>query len=555
MTDPRARKKSLRTHQGRVLVDLVADKYHSLTQALVEMAQNGIDAQAERIFIGIDLASSRIIVLDDGTGITEDKFDEALVNVGNSIKHDEGSIGRFGLGLIAPLNKCREYRVISRPLGTGQVLEWLMIGEEIRKQYDPEIEMKVLEKAPLVHPAFRELAGTLVHHWRTMILITDITMDRTIGAVEINELARQIRTKLGRGMRRQGTRIYLALIDQKGATPQQKQVDTLDYTGEPLAVAVYDEPECGKVVFRLYRAPKQGKARRGEVHVLRYGDVAAVAWPTFYIQAVGSRWLAKDNPTIKEAFDALGSGEFEGEIQIEHAVLDPDREKFVMNDALRYTYMVIEQWWVAHGKKLFENVREERQDERYVELGEQVLDELYRHLMTNAAFVEIAPHLFGGMSAEGVEEPEPEHDSEPEEKTGGRKPSRSRRRAVAKPPGDRDDDESQSTPRDPSEPEGRAPMRLRFAYDRVPGQTELWKLDRPEVTIVFNISHPEWERCDESGGKRTARHDRQVMHLQKIVALRVCEHWADYPDPEDFEAMRYRLDEHIPRYVTAFILS
>jgi hypothetical protein len=518
---------ALGLHEGKVLVDRLANTYNSVMLAVVEAAQNAIDADAEQIFIGIDQKMSRVVVLDDGYGIDTEKFKEALNSVGNGVK-EKGSLGRFGLGMISPINKCREYRLVSQPRGTNVTRQWRFVGEKIRQQHKFDgVPTRLLPKMPDIPVPFKPLAcGT---KWRTMALLVDVTKDRTIGAADIEELSMHIRSKLGRGMRRKETTVRVVIRDETGKI-SQADVDPLKYTGAPLEEVVVTEDLAGKVAFHLYRAPKRGGMG---VHILQAGDNSAISWREFYVQAMGSTWLKES--VVKEAFDALSSGFFEGDIQVENIELDAERKKFVMNDALRASYIAIVQWFHEYGQKEYLNEKEARKEARYERLGEESLASLYALLDDDPSFSSITPQLTASS---------PKRDTKP--KTG------EKRRVVARHPANRPAVKRAS--RDPQSQGQSARTRLQFAYEMLPNSLNLWEFDSAAATLVFNIRHPLWAKCDETNGKHTSKHDRQIRHLQEWVALKVLQLLARHPETSDFEVERWSVDEEARLYVAAFIL-
>jgi hypothetical protein len=555
MTATRGKQHRLGMHQGRVLVDQLADRYHTLLLTMVEMAQNAIDANATSIFVGINQKTGSVVVLDDGDGIDEQKFGEALMSVGQSVKA-KGSLGRFGLGMISPLNKCKWFRIVSQPRGSRQTREWKFVGADIRKQSDaPEIPSRLLPKMPAIPMPFGELVKHIGATWRTFIQLTEVTKDRTISVVDIEELAQQIQVKLGRGMRKHDAKVYLAIVDGEG-TLTTKEVDPLEYRGQPFKVVPYDLAPCGHIEFRLFRAPKSDKGQGAGVQVLRLNDNRAISWSEFQFQAFGSGWGREES--VKAAFKALGSGYFNGSIQGEHLELDSEGSKFVMNDAVRALYIAIDQWYIEHGKALYEEATEERREERYRQLGERSLAHLYQLLEDNAAFATITPELSATSASAPFESEETEEDEGGKTKTADAEAKPRRKRVVAKHPGNSSGGSGSNRPpaREPqasaSTQKGRA--KLNFAYDMLPGEPELWTFDPTTATLVFNIRHPVWEQCDETGGKRSAKHDRQIMHLQEWVAIEVLSLLARHPEPDDFHAERWRMDEAAPRYAVAFIL-
>lgn len=532
-------------HHGQVLWRL-ANTYNTLLLTIVEAIQNAIDADAQTVFVGIDRRQAQVIVLDDGTGVTEDKFRQALLSVGQGIKK-KGSLGRFGLGLISPLNKCERFVFTSMPLGTQTANQWTFVGADIKEQHEEvEIPFRSLRGLPVIPKSFKAQVQVCGVQWRTMVHLTGVTQDRAISVVDADELGANIRRKLGPEMRRKGTTVHVAIFDESGS-PSTLEIDPIGYAGEPLELVTIEEKHCGRVVFELYRAPKTGGQRRGEVDVMQEDDNYPIQWSEFTIQALGTRWLTET--AVKEAFDALGSGFFEGVIRIQNVELAPERTKFVLNDALKASYIAIYLWFRDHGRKQYENEREARREQRYQELGEKSLRRIYDILESDPAFAGLQPSLV-------TEAPIPNLRRKPE-KDEAKADETKRKRIIARHP---DDEEGRPTrerkPREKihaeTEPQ-RAP--LRYGYETMPGSDRLFEVDFSAATIVFNTRHPVWEMLDETGGKRTTRHDRQIMHLQEFTTLEILVLLAQTTDPDEFEDRRWSIDQRIKLYAKMFILT
>jgi len=530
---------SIRGHFGRLLFGTVADKYHKLSEAVVELAQNSIDAGAKEVFAGIDFQRSRVVVLDNGSGITEETFGKIFVSVGYSLKAP-GSAGRFGFGFFSPVNKCDEYTVSTRPKG-GDILQCAMVGKEIREQYDPVIEVVPLDAAPAIPQPLAAHAGALAKGWRTMSVLEGVIRDRTISTINIDELVQQISVKLGQAMAKRGTKkVHLVVTDKQGKV-ERREVNPLHFTGDPLPLVSYDEPGCGKVVFQLYRASRVGGVTKGLVRLARLGDVSHIAMRSFYTQAMGSGWL--NDKATKEALDALASGYFEGVIEIENVTLETGRNVFNLDDAVSYTYLVIGQWWTEHGKALFNEAREERQSHNNHANGTHALDLLYSGL-ANPWAEDLMPEFEAPVAVETRPDPEPREEGEEPRRT-------NKKRVIARHP--RDPRDAPPRPQDPRNP-NKAPARLQFAFDRVPGQSELFMFDWPNFTCAVNIAHPLWEACDEDGGKRTPRHDKQVIQLLCFLGYKLFSVLRRCSDPSEFDSLRWIIDQDLPWYVNGIIL-
>ncbi len=518
----------IEVHLGKVLHKL-ANTYPTLLLTVVEAAQNAIDADATKVLIAIDQQASRVVVVDDGKGVTVEKFGLALSSVGDSIKR-KGSLGQFGLGLISPLDKCESYVFMSRPDGQTVANRWQFDGASIKTQREVDIPHRDIDALPVVPTPFRSADRRLNTRWNTMVLLDGITQDRTIRTVLLDDLEHQIRVKLSNGMRRKGTTVHVVINDDKGQVAS-RDILPMEYTGEPLEEVVYHDADCGEVRFRLYRAPKTREGRRGEVVVMRTDDLYPISWREFRTQAMGSKYLTE----FLEAFAVLGSGYFEGVVTMQNVVLDPQRTKFVMNDALLTGYMVIDRWFRDHGRKHYETEQEQRREERYKELGERSLGHLLDRIGNDPQLSSVLEELFAS--------PERKSKAEREQQPTGKSSTRRRRTiAEAKPKPASDDPDTR-----------RAPAILRFAYEAIPGFAHLWQYDWDAATIVFNIMHPIWVMLDETDGKRTTRHDKQIMHLQLFVGLEIIMMLADAGDRDEFEDARNELDKRVRPYARTII--
>lgn len=89
---------------------------HTMEAALAELVDNSIDAGAKYVLIRFVRDRSRLVrllVIDDGLGMTDEQIDIAMT-VGGSRAYGEDEIGRFGLGLkAASFSQARSVTVVS----------------------------------------------------------------------------------------------------------------------------------------------------------------------------------------------------------------------------------------------------------------------------------------------------------------------------------------------------------------------------------------------------------------------------------------------------------
>lgn len=530
-------------HQGAVILKL-ARTYPTITLTVVEAIQNALDADARNVFVGVDMRGRQVIVLDDGSGVTQEKFQQALMSVGMGVKRDD-AIGRFGLGLISPLNKCKYFRFASHPAGATFANVWrfeaAVIGEQHQRITIPRTESKFL---PPIPGQFMEHAMRGYPSWHSFLEINEVVEDRLIGVTDLDELESEVRVKLGSVMRAKGTSVHVVLFDAKGKVTE-RDIDPLEFTGEPLPVGDFVDSSCGRVVIELYRAPRDGGKRKGLVTVMQLGDNTQIPWSQFYEQA--RRLKAFNMAELKAAFDILKSGYFEGVISAEKIELDPSRDKFAVGQALQSLYIALYIWYSEHGQKFYEDEAEARRDARWEELGEQSLARVLDRLKVDSAFAGLARNLIGVLPDTGRIASTEERRKR--EKPEGDDPEPKRRRAVAKPPAEK------QVPRDPRKP--RLNFTLRYAYEVLRGSKRLWEFDDETGVMTFNVRHPIWESLDQgANGRRTKRNDQQIMHLQEWLTLKLLLILVRNSEPDfDFQLARQPVDEEVKLYAAMFIAN
>lgn len=101
---------------------------HRLETALADLVDNSIDASASEVVIRFVQRHGRLrslYVADNGHGIAEGRIDSALT-VGGRREYEEGSLGKFGLGMkVASFSQARSLTVLTRTSeGTANGRRW-----------------------------------------------------------------------------------------------------------------------------------------------------------------------------------------------------------------------------------------------------------------------------------------------------------------------------------------------------------------------------------------------------------------------------------------------
>lgn len=102
------------------LTDSLRDVGYDFPSAVADLVDNSLAAHASRVELEIEFAGakSRVIIADDGGGMTANALNEAL-RFGSRRMYRSGDLGRYGLGLkTASLSQCRTVTVSSRRAGS-----------------------------------------------------------------------------------------------------------------------------------------------------------------------------------------------------------------------------------------------------------------------------------------------------------------------------------------------------------------------------------------------------------------------------------------------------
>jgi len=126
---------------------------HTLEAAIAELVDNSIDAGARHVLVRFVRDGGRLVrllVIDDGCGMSKDEIDVAMT-VGGSREYREGEIGRFGLGMkAASFSQARSVTVVShahRREAVGR--RWQL--DKAKQDYTCEIVAPAFSIAQLSH--------------------------------------------------------------------------------------------------------------------------------------------------------------------------------------------------------------------------------------------------------------------------------------------------------------------------------------------------------------------------------------------------------------------
>jgi len=314
----------IKFNQGQALLHL-AGMYPALMDVILELVQNALDkdVNATRVWITVNYQNRYIAVRDNGAGSSIERFNAALSSVADPGRKGEGSLGRFGIGLISPLGKCELFTFISCPAPhKGLYHEWTFDTGHITGQR----ENLVIPNHPRLDLVFGDkVPGKTTREWRSEVALEGITTDAYISRISMEGLISGIQDRYATTMRRNKVSISIRITDSSGQEDRRENVTAAEFRGYQLPEVELSDPKFGKVLFRLFISPKTKTGRKGRVQMGVMGD--DFRFPFYVFARPVSELLGAS------VVEGLGSGIFEGEILSERARLHPSRKTFEKDDS------------------------------------------------------------------------------------------------------------------------------------------------------------------------------------------------------------------------------
>lgn len=126
---------------SRIVDYLSSGLYHSPAACLKELVNNAYDADATTVHVLVKPDADRIIIDDDGVGMTKDEFVAHFDRVSESHKRDDDDyterhrpkIGKIGIGFIAANEICEKMQILSTKEGSTDLLDVTIDFAEMRK--------------------------------------------------------------------------------------------------------------------------------------------------------------------------------------------------------------------------------------------------------------------------------------------------------------------------------------------------------------------------------------------------------------------------------------
>lgn len=532
---------------GRMLVAAIHDSYGTLTECILELVQNGIDAGATNVAVIIDKRKRNIKIIDDGEGVSKEKYEASLQSVMVSTKSPD-KYGQFGRGMLSPLKKCEAHSMISCPKGGMLFLEWIFKTEAIEAQKD-EVFVPYRPRGDLRLKTDRRgaQAGVTMVEWQTTVEIDSYTDDRAISKIPSAEsifdaLMRRYREK----MIERNICTAITITDERGKVDEHIGF-AVPYRGHRLQQHKVRHVDAGFTTFNLYLSRKNEKGALEGANV-SVGETENPSRIPFRLFA-----QSLDGVLSHDVVEALKSGIFEGDILTERAKMHHNRKSFEPSNALLGFCESIEQWYDEVGKEHYCSVVEARDAERYKALGED-LSRTVERLLQDPKFADILKSL-----ALGVKQKRAEKDKNGTERAEVSTSPRADRADPDEVPDREERDPSKKKvvsdkhPAPPSEHKRVARARvenknlgIEFRYDDIYDEKVLWTFS--DGVLTFNTLHAKWRACESS--QRRSKQLQEFICMQALSLELMPEEWRPHVEMfcDEFTDQVVHLLTHSPNF-------
>jgi hypothetical protein len=115
--------------------------YESPASCLKELVNNSFDADATEVLVFVKPDANRIIVQDNGHGMSRAEFERHFKRIAESHKRDDSEetasgrkkIGKIGIGVVAANELCEKLEIFSTQRGSTELLHVIIDFEEMKK--------------------------------------------------------------------------------------------------------------------------------------------------------------------------------------------------------------------------------------------------------------------------------------------------------------------------------------------------------------------------------------------------------------------------------------
>lgn len=494
-------------HVGKAL-GYIVNLYPTIVSVILELVQNSLDSNAKDIAVIIDHQRRDIKVRDDGDGISTEKFAEAISKVCDSLKGKD-KLGQFGIGMLSPLGKCKEFDITSIPKGLNHGYnKWFFNSDKILKNMNlPEIPHSELNRA-IFSRTGKAMRDKDVYNWRTQVNVREFKVDRSIVTASATELQRLITGRFSEAMKKLNASVMVYIKDIDGKT-EKITFKAAEFQGEKMKPVIYGAPETGQTYFEIYISPKLASGRKGEILIGIKDDLFRIGFKEFA--------KSVEDYVKPETLQTLTSGTFEGLIVSDKCSLHQNRKEFLEDDNLVNLAIHLDEWVKNYAQPTIASMKDGQRDEWLQAVGAVAISILESSIKNDL------PHLLAvvknfkkGFTPASKKEAGQDHKS--------KVPSSPEKYSRSK-------DSHAAEPKEPSEgikmtvagPYGQrrrlvsgSCTGLQFVYEELPGNDHHWEFDGETGILSFNMRSDVWERMERAG-------ERSLVLYQQYIGIKALE--------------------------------
>lgn len=516
-------------HKGNAIYEMIhINKKPS--QVAVELVQNALDERAVHIRIIVDAGKRVLWAYDDGDGVSKREILELWQNIGMSSKRGKlDQIGQKGVAKLANLSIAGLNTFVSRPRkqpGSGY-FKIVIDKSKIKDVAEPKLLCYDLVTGFSFGDQVKFKATTLVR-------LDDLQK----GALAEFAHPEQVAEKIGKAFAKKirGTRadIQLTYIPAGKGQPVTVIVRPKEYEGKRQIVRKISTP-YGPVSFEMTTT----------MHAMNSFELVVD-----YVNRMGGTWsfdLANVAGILdkREIADILGSGHFQGRIEVNFCTLEPDRQGFIDDDERDAFVRAVHTYTFDHAEPYLAHIKSQVDTDREQKVLEAVQNHLNTVFRKNPTLLlegGLRTFLPGGIPAE-VPKGAPAKVSRQEAPAmedivppGGKKATPTKKPAAPAP----------KRPKRPSKPKPPAPKEaalgiriVRKLANQEPNFSGPSYAD--DGTIFFNVEHEAWIRAAKNGDKVLTTYVNE--HSAKEIAAMMID------NERDREAFLETYDEQYARII------
>ncbi len=151
---------------ARFVKDFLRGSTYTFSTAIADLVDNSIEAGASVITIDVELDNNRVVVLDDGLGMSDKVHHEAMKVAAETREYSDSDLGRYGTGMkSASLSQARRLVVATKQAGQKEVTVRCLDVDHVIETNDWDRVTQVLDAGslpPQVLAHFRKSSGTAV---------------------------------------------------------------------------------------------------------------------------------------------------------------------------------------------------------------------------------------------------------------------------------------------------------------------------------------------------------------------------------------------------------